>query len=272
MGDRSNLYNLIKKVNLIKNRWMQIFLFGFLAYFLPFGCVLLMENTVLGQIALVNFILFGIEAASPTISAVVIVLLFEKKAGIKTFFCSIFSPKLRMFPAFSCVIIAFTTMFTAKVISCLLLKTPFELAEMTSKQLIIIVWAFVAEEIGWRGFLTKKLATSSNQALIPLLVGLIWAFWHYHFFIIGTIDVAIPLFIVGCVVDSYLYVALLKISKGNVLIAMIFHMTSNFFINLFLINPNANGGSSIPYAIYVIVSAIFVIGITAALKYRRRTK
>lgn len=39
-----------------------------------------------------NFILFGIEATSPTISAVVIVLLFEKKAGIKKFFARIFHP------------------------------------------------------------------------------------------------------------------------------------------------------------------------------------
>lgn len=163
-------------------------------------------------------------------------------------------------------------MFTAKVISCLLLKTPFELAETTSKQLIIIGWAFVAEEIGWRGFLTKKLTSSTNKYVVHLLVGLIWAFWHYHFFIIGAIDVAIPLFIVGCVVDSYLYAVLLKISGGNILIAMLFHMTSNFFINLFLINPNVNGGSSIPYAVYVIISALFVIGITMVLKYRVRTK
>lgn len=46
--------------------------------------------------------------------------------------------------------------------------------------------------------------------------------------LLGTIDIDIPLFIAGCVVDSYLYAALLKFSRGNILIAMIFHMTSNF--------------------------------------------
>lgn len=251
--------------NMSNNRGLQIFLFGVLAYLLPFGCIFLMNNTSLGQIDTVNFILFGIEAASPTIAAIIIVLFFEKKSGIMKFFCSKFLPKLKISSALGCVIVAIAIMFTSKAISCLLLKVPFEMAELTSKQFIIIVWAFIAEEIGWRGFLTQKLSTSSNPKLVPLLVGLIWAFWHYHFFVIGTIDVIIPLFIAGCVVDSYLYAKFLIISKGNILIAMIFHMASNFFLNLFLITPNVNGGSFIPYATYVVVSAIFVIGITVAL-------
>lgn len=251
--------------NISNNRGLQIFLFGVLAYLLPLGCIFLMNNTALGQIDIANFILFGIEAASPTIAAILIVLFFEKKSGIKKFFCSNFSPKLKISSALGCVIIAIAIMFTAKAILYLLLKVPFEMAELTSKQFIIIVWAFIAEEIGWRGFLTKKLSVSLNKKLVPLLVGMIWAFWHYHFFVIGTIDVVFPLFIVGCVVDSYLYAIFLIVSKGNILIAMIFHMSSNFFLNLFLINPNVNGGSSIPYATYVVVSAIYVIGITMTL-------
>lgn len=256
--------------NLSNNHRLQVLLFGILAYLLPLGCILLMNGTELGQIDIVNFILFGIEAATPTIAAIITVLFFEKKPGIKTFFGSIFSPKIKISTVCACFIIAFIILFTAKCVSCLILKIPFETAELTSKQFIIILWAFVAEEIGWRGFLTKKLATQSNQMFVPLLVGLIWAFWHYHFFIIGTIDVIAPLFILGCVVDSYLYATLLIISKGNILAAMIFHMTSNFLINLFLINPNVNSGSCIPYAAYVIVSALFVIAINIALKQRKQ--
>lgn len=59
-------------------------------------------------------------------------------------------------------------MSTSKFISCLLLKTPFELAGITSKQLIIIEWAFVAEEIGCRGFLTKKSAIIKWEISISL--------------------------------------------------------------------------------------------------------
>lgn len=254
--------------NISNNPGLQVFLFGVLAYLLPLGCILLMNNTALGQIDAVNFILFGIEAASPTIAAIIIVMFFENKCDIKKFFYSNFLPKLKIFSALGCVIAAAAIMFTAKAISCLVLKVPFEMAELTSKQFIVIVWAFIAEEIGWRGFLTQKLSALSNQKLVPLLVGVIWAFWHYHFFLIGTIDVIIPLFIAGCVVDSYLYAKFLTISKGNILIAMIFHVASNFFLNLFLINPNVSGGSSIPYAVYVVVSAIFLICITAALNQR----
>lgn len=254
---------------LSKNYNLQIPLFIFLSYLLPFLCILLMENTVFGQISTMNFLLFGIEAASPTIAAITIVLVFEKKEGIKKFFRLNFSPNLKISSAFFSIIIAFTIMFTAKFISCLLLGTSLEIMGLTSKQLIIIAWAFVAEEIGWRGFLAKKLTLSFHQVIAPLLVGLIWAFWHYHFFIIGSINVPIHLFIAGCVVDSYLYFALIKISSGNILIAMLYHLASNFFLNLFLINPDDNCGSSIPYATYVMVSGIFVIGISVLYRYRK---
>lgn len=250
---------------------IQILFFVILVYLLPLGCILLM-NTALGQMDIINFILFGIEAASPTVAAVITVAFFEKKSGIKAFFHFSFSPKLKISSIFACVIIAFTIILAAKTISCLLLKVPFETANLTSKQLIIIAWAFVAEEIGWRGFLTKRLTAFVGQSLVPLFVGLIWAFWHYHFFITGTIDVAIPLFTAGCIADSYLYSALLKISRGNILTAMIFHMTSNLLINLFLINPNVNGKSSLPYAMYVIFSAVSAIVITATLNHSNRRK
>lgn len=251
---------------------LQIFLFIFLAYLLPLGCIVLMDPTGLGHSQTVNFILFGIEAASPTIAALVVIVCFEKKSGIKAFFRSSFSPKLKVSTACTAVIIAFASIFIAKIISCLLFKTPFNIAQLTSKQWIVIAWAFVSEEIGWRGFLTKKFTTPSNQKLVPLLVGMTWAFWHYHFFIIGTIDVAIPLFIAGCIADSYVYALLLTISKGNILIAMVFHTASNFMINLLQINPNVNDGNNLPYATYVVVSAVFAIGLHTTLSWHNHRR
>lgn len=255
--------------NSIKKCKRQIFLFVFLTYLIPFVCIFLMKYTTLGQIDYVHFILFGIEGASPTIAAIIIIFMFEKISGMKKFLHSNFSPKIKISHLISCVVIAFTIMSISKVVSCLILKTPFEMAKLTSRQIIIIAWAFVSEEIGWRGFLTKKFETFLSPVVVPLLVGLIWAFWHYHFYIIGSIDVNILLFIMGCIVDSYLYFALLKIAGGNILIAMVYHMTSNLCINLFLINPNMNARSSIPYTFYILISGVFVIAILTFLKYRK---
>lgn len=256
----------------IRNGGIPLLTFSFLSYALPLGCILLMKKTALGQGGSIYLILFGIGAASPTIAAIVTSLVYEKKAGVIRFFQLCFTPKLMAYKLIIPVLVAFVIFLSAKLISCMILKTPFEIAELTSKQFLIIIWAFVAEEMGWRGFLTQRLATSSHRWFVPLWVGLIWAFWHYQFYVIGTIDVAIPLFIVGCIVDSYLYATFFTVLSNNILVAMFFHVASNFFINFFLINPNMNGGSSVPYVCYVLISFCAVIGINGTLKWYKYMK
>lgn len=255
---------------LMKYSFREIFVYVLLSFLLPFVCLLLIKHTPLGQSSIAYFLIFGVEAASPSIAAVITLLLFYQKSDVKAFFSSNFSPKLKIYSVIICVVLAFAILFTAKYISCLLLKSPFELAELTVTQLLIIGWAFIAEELGWRGFLTKALAASFPQVFVPFLVGLIWGLWHYHFFILGTIDVAIPLFFAGCIADSYLYAALLTISKGNLLAAMIYHTASNLYINLFLVNPNVNHWNALPYALYVIISALFAVVIPLVLNYVRK--
>ena len=45
------------------------------------------------------------------------------------------------------------------------------------------MWALVAEELGWRGYLQEKIEAHVGDVLTPLIVGIIWTVWHFHFFI-----------------------------------------------------------------------------------------
>ena len=41
------------------------------------------------------------------------------------------------------------------------------------------MWALVAEELGWRGYLQEKIEAHVGDVLTPLIVGIIWTVWHF---------------------------------------------------------------------------------------------
>lgn len=70
---------------------------------------------------------------------------------------------------------------------------------ITAKKLLIIMWALIAEEAGWRGFLQERLDRHFGCLVTPIFVGTIWALWHYHFFWLGTMSIPVLPFFIGCI-------------------------------------------------------------------------
>lgn len=136
-------------------------------------------------------------------------------------------------------------------------------------KMIIIAWALVAEELGWRGYLQDEIEKKWGNDMTPLLIGFIWAAWHYHFFISGTMDVPLIPFTYGCIAESYGYYSITKLSDGNIIPASLWHFSGNLFLNLYLINPNWNNGSIVPYFIINMVSTVY-IGVF--IYYRRKKR
>lgn len=110
--------------------------------------------------------------------------------------------------------------------------------------------------------LQEKLDRSCGNLVTPLIVGVIWALWHYHFWWLGTVSVPLILFSLGCIADSFGYYWITKKSKGNVIPASIWHFTGNLCFNLFLINPEHNEGSLLPYLLFMGFSTIMAVGIS----------
>lgn len=48
-----------------------------------------------------------------------------------------------------------------------------------SQKIIIVMWALVAEELGWRGYLQEKIEAHVGDVLTHLIVGIIWTVWHF---------------------------------------------------------------------------------------------
>ncbi|MBQ4487119.1 MAG: CPBP family intramembrane metalloprotease [Oscillospiraceae bacterium] len=232
-------------------RHKDLAVFLLCAFLIP--AVALGAQSLTGNAAL-RFVLYGIQAASPTISALIVFImngqLAEKIGGM---FSRGHIPAAILLPPLTVCAV----MFPAKTVYCIVTGTAFETGDITSARLIILLWALIAEEIGWRGFLAPKLMEyGADRRLIPLITGAIWCLWHYHFLIQGSIDVPIPLFFAGCVIESYIYAFFMELTCGNILSAMMYHFSWNLFLHIAAVGPSENGGSIMPYLLMVMIEAV----------------
>jgi len=237
----------------------QIGTFLLLAFVLPLFCVLLMLNTALFHSGAFNLVAYGIEAAAPALAAIVTVLYFEKGRGLRHFLKSAYLDNLHPKIILLALLLPVVLVGVPKLLNGLLFGGGLHLGILAPKKILIICWALVAEELGWRGFLQQKLRPYLNDFTLPLAVGLIWAVWHYHYFLSGASSAPLLLFVLSCVTDSYLYFAVTRFANGNIVPASVLHFSGNLCFNLFLINPEHNGGSLVPYLLYVLCSLITAV-------------
>ena len=128
---------------------------------------------------------------------------------------------------------------------------------VSQKQFIIILWAILAEELGWRGYLEPELnKLGINKRLVPGIVGLIWCAWHYHYFLQNGIEIPIYYFLASCIIESYIYSALMRVTKANIVSVMFFHFVYNLMIHVVAINPSSNNGSIFPFVFMIVFDAV----------------
>ena len=143
---------------------------------------------------------------------------------------------------------------------------------ISAKKIVILLWALIAEELGWRGFLQENLNKTLDKKFVPLLIGIIWSLWHYHFFLLGTISAPIILFTISCIIDSYIYYWLTDQSKQNVIPASIFHFMGNLLFSILLIYPDYYNGNILPYIFYIISTFIIMICFVKCESFNKRAR
>lgn len=229
----------------------NIVLFIIIAFLLPLMIVATKSsdsNNVIG------FVLYGIQAAAPSIAAIVV---FAANKELRASFSRLFHKDHLATAIILPAVIVCGVMFAAKLLSSLIMGVRDSFfGAVSCKQWIIILWAFVAEELGWRGCLEPELnKLGFNKQIISSIVGLIWCIWHYHYFIQNSIEIPIALFLIGCIIESYIYSFLMRFTKDNLISAMTFHFVYNLMIHVVAINPSDNNGCLIPYITMLIMEA-----------------
>lgn len=99
---------------------------------------------------------------------------------------------------------------------------------------VSIILSGIKEEPGWRGYLLPSLIKRYSTIYSSIIVGLIWAFWHFPLYLFGTRPLGqFPQFVFTVVALSFIY-SWLYIQSESIPIVAIFHIMHNFAVYMLL--------------------------------------
>ena len=112
------------------------------------------------------------------------------------------------------------------------------------------------EELGWRGYLHKRLGARTTGLISSLIVGVLWALWHVGLYQNGPIYMAFAVLLI----TSYAVViyALVGDSGYNVMVAMVFHLMINV-TNLLYIRVFNEVSFVMVHSMVWVVAAILIV-------------
>lgn len=108
-----------------------------------------------------------------------------------------------------------------------------------------LIFAF-SEEVGWRGYLTPKVYGLNDGLLGHVLVGVIWASWHFPYLrelwshTSEGLVTLLPRLILGTIVFAIVY-GEIRIRTGSVWPAVLMHWIGNTFANTLLTGSAGEG-------------------------------
>jgi uncharacterized protein len=116
--------------------------------------------------------------------------------------------------------------------------------------LFLLIYAFtdgIGEEVAWRGFALPRLLSRYSALLASLILGILWALWHLPLlWTEGSAMYQQPIWLplVDITAKSVLFSWVFVHTRGSVLIAILFHASTN----LFLVSPSqtAAGDLTLP--------------------------
>ena len=118
---------------------------------------------------------------------------------------------------------------------------------------LLLLPSVLGEELGWRGFLVPELSKWMPFTGVALVSGLLWSVWHWPMIFMGIYGnegtplyfqlLAFTLFIVA---NSFTP-AYLRFKSNSVWTAVIFHMSSNVFLQKFFTPITADTAQSAWY-------------------------
>src|SRR5215213_11786375 len=134
---------------------------------------------------------------------------------------------------------------------------------------IVTLFTF-GEEYGWRGYLLPRLLPL-GEIRASVLLGMIWGVWHLPLIMAGlnypgvNIWLAILVFTFVTVALSFTYTWFYVASSGSVVVAAVFHASTNQFSDTFWVPPLLSAAtpfaSSLVGAVLIMALVVMVYGL-----------
>lgn len=250
----------------------SIKIFLILSFTLPLISLILIKFIPFFQKGIPYFVLYGFEAITPSISALLVICILYGKKGTLSFLKKSYVENKKVKYILLAFLLPLIIGLFTYILCVIFIDLPILNINVDTNEIIVLLWALVAEELGWRGFLQENLNNKLDKKVIPLIIGITWSLWHYHFFLLETISAPIILFTISCIIDSYIYYGLTTKSEQNIISASIFHFMGNLLFSVLLIYPNYYNGNTLPYIFYIISSFIVMICFVKCESFNKRER
>jgi len=184
---------------------------------------------------------FLVWATAPLVSA--LVMKFLLRDGVSLGFKPAFKGNGRWyllsilaFPVAILIVLALGLLLGASTLDNF--TAPAFMTAMLPLAVTFFIFAFF-EEVGWRGYLAPRVYGLNDSLLGHVLVGLIWASWHFPYLrelwshTSEGLLTLLPRFILGTIVFAVVY-GEIRIRTGSVWPAVLMHWTGNTVANTLL--------------------------------------
>jgi membrane protease YdiL (CAAX protease family) len=128
-------------------------------------------------------------------------------------------------------------------------------------QMIVIILIALGEEYGWRGFLLPRLMSKFNLLYSSIILGIIWGFWHFPAYLIGT---GVPqqmnfmVFLLWVILGT-LFISWIYYYTKSVLTSILAHIGANAAFNYLLILPEFTGSLNTFWVFITYLSIMLMI-------------
>lgn len=222
---------------------------------------ILMTYNIISLPGWVGQIFSGVALFGPTIIAIIITAINSGGIGVKNLLKKMVNVKFNKIWLIPVFLVPLVVSGSAFLISILAFGYTLDANFYNGGYLVgaVFIGFFVggplAEELGWRGFALDRIQNRMNAFNASLLLGAIWSLWHLPLhFIDGTTQYFVPIWAFFCMntVSTFLYTWVYNNTNKSVLVAILFHWTSNIggallpFWQLGIINGTLPNGTYWP--------------------------
>jgi membrane protease YdiL (CAAX protease family) len=178
-------------------------------------------------------------ALGPTISALIVAYISEKKEGIKKLSKTSFKWRVGVFwilfsalimPIFLLLTIGLNLIFTGDLINLY----AYLIDNGITNPISLFIWIWVGaisyglfEEIGWRGYALPKLQEKYNPMIATIILTGGWAFWHFPMFFYRLSIQMLFGWLFGLFMGAIVLTFLFNSSGKSAFVAILFHISNN---------------------------------------------